>query len=150
MRTANEIMTAKVITATVDMDVSAAARLMLDNKINGLPVVDETQAVIGIICQSDLVAQQKKISIPSFFTLFDGMFPISASKDLDREIEKIAALTVGQAMTPEAVTLTLDSPIDEIATIMAERKLYTLPVVNEGRLVGVVGKEDILKIAFSQ
>ncbi len=150
MRTANEIMTQKVITATVDMDVTTAAKLMLDNKINGLPVVDETQTVIGIICQSDLVAQQKKVSLPSYFTLFDGMFPMSASADLDREIKKISALTVGQAMTSEPVTLALDSQIDEIATIMAERKLYTLPVVDQGKLVGVVGKEDILKSAFSQ
>lgn len=150
MLTAKDIMTRDVITLDAGADVAEAARLMLEKHINGLPVLDDKGAVAGIICQSDLVSQQKKVSLPSFFTLLDGVFPISASADLDREMEKIAALTVGAAMTAPAVLVEPDTPVEELATLMAEKKLYTLPVVQDGRLVGVVGKEDILKSAFSE
>lgn len=149
MKTARDIMTTEVITLTPNSDIAEAARLMLDKGINGLPVV-EGDAVVGVICQSDLVAQQKKIALPSFFTLLDGVFPMTASAQLDREMEKISALTVGAAMTSQPVTVAPETTIDEIATLMADRKLYTLPVVETGKLVGVVGKEDILKAAFTE
>lgn len=143
-------MTHEVITLPESAEVAEAAQLMLEKKINGLPVVNADQSVVGVICQSDLVAQQKKISLPSFFTLLDGVFPMSASGELDREIEKISALTVAQAMTRPPVTITPETTVEEIATLMAEKKLYTLPVIKAGKLVGVVGKEDILRTAFSQ
>ncbi|MGE4506510.1 MAG: CBS domain-containing protein [Desulfovibrionaceae bacterium] len=150
MRTARDIMTSKVITLNQDADVAEAARVLLEKKINGVPVVDDAGALVGVICQADLVAQQKKISLPSFFTLLDGVFPVTATAELDREMEKIAALTVGQAMTPKPKTVTPETPLDELASLMADRKLYTLPVLEDGKLVGVVGKEDILKAAFSE
>lgn len=149
MKTARDIMTTEVSTLTPNADIAEAARLMLEKGFNGLPVL-EGNTVVGVICQSDLIAQQKKVALPSFFTLLDGVFPMSASAQLDREIEKISALNVGAAMTPEPTTVSAQTPIDELATLMAELKLYTLPVVEDGRLVGVVGKEDILKAAFKE
>ncbi|MGE4292504.1 MAG: CBS domain-containing protein [Desulfovibrio sp.] len=148
MLTAKDIMTTNALTLRPDSDVSEAVRLMLENKINGLPVVDDQDHLVGVICQSDLIAQQKKIALPSFFTLLDGFFPISASEQLDKEVSKMTALTVEKAMTREPVSVNADTPLDEIATLMVEKKLYTLPVLNKGRLVGVVGKEDVLRTLF--
>ncbi|SKA80717.1 CBS domain-containing protein [Paucidesulfovibrio gracilis DSM 16080] len=145
MLTAKDIMTINPFTLAPDADVSEAVRLMLENKINGLPVVDQQQQLVGVICQSDLVAQQKKVALPSFFTLLDGLFPVTASEEMDKEVDKMTALTVEKAMTTDPVHVNEDTPLDEIATLMVEKKLYTLPVVNEGRLVGVVGKEDVLR-----
>lgn len=144
MLKAKDMMTTKVITLTPDTDIASAAKILLDNKINGAPVLDDGKTV-GVLCQSDLVAQQKKITLPSFFTLLDGVFPLSAHEDLDAEMKKISALTVGDAMTPAPTYVNPDTGIDDIATIMANEKLYTLPVLENGKLVGVLGKEDILK-----
>jgi CBS domain-containing protein len=141
---AKDIMTTKCITLTPDTDIATAARTLLENKINGAPVVDNGQ-VVGVLCQADLVAQQKKITLPSFFTLLDGVFPLSSNEELDREITKISALKVGDAMTPAPTFITPETGIDDIATMMANEKLYTLPVLDNGALVGVVGKEDVLK-----
>lgn len=145
MLTAKDIMTTNTVTLRPDADVSEAVRLMLENKINGLPVVDADGRLVGVICQSDLIAQQKKIALPSFFTLLDGLFPISATEQLDREVSKMTALTVDKAMTSEPVSVDASTPLDEIATLMVEKKLYTLPVLENGRVVGVVGKEDVLR-----
>lgn len=144
MLTAKDIMTTECITLTPDTDITAAARILLENKINGVPVVEDGK-VVGVLCQADLVAQQKRVTLPSFFTLLDGVFPISSHEDLEKELTKITALTVADAMTPAPTFIHPDTGIDDIATMMANEKLYTLPVIDNDVLVGVVGKEDVLK-----
>ncbi|MCJ2163744.1 MULTISPECIES: CBS domain-containing protein [unclassified Pseudodesulfovibrio] len=144
MLTAKDIMSTECITLTPDTDIATAAKTLLDNKINGAPVL-ENGAVVGILCQTDLIAQQKRVTLPSFFTLLDGVFPISSHEDLEREMKKISALKVGDAMTPTPTFISPETSIEDIATMMANEKLYTLPVLDNGKLVGVVGKEDVLK-----
>lgn len=144
MLKAKDIMTSQCITLTPDTDISTAAKTLLENKINGAPVVDNGK-VVGILCQSDLVAQQKKVTLPSFFTLLDGVFPLSSHEELEKEMTKISALKVGEAMTPTPTFITPETSIEDIATMMANEKLYTLPVIMDDNLVGVVGKEDVLK-----
>ena len=73
MTVAKEIMTTDVITLTPDTDIARAARILLDNGINGAPVVDDQGRLKGILCQSDLVVQQKKLPLPGIFTLLDAI-----------------------------------------------------------------------------
>lgn len=145
MLKAKDIMTDKAITLKPETDIVNAVKTLLDNKINGVPVVEEDGSVVGVLTQSDLVAQQKELKLPSFFTLLDGVFPLSSYEELDKQLQKISAIVVREAMTPAPSTVTPDTEIAQIATIMADKKLYTLPVVDNGKLVGVVGKEDILR-----
>lgn len=150
MLTAKDIMTRNTVTLTPETEITTAVKTLLDNKINGAPVIREGK-VVGVLCQSDLVAQQKKITLPSFFTLLDGIFPLSSHAELDAEIRKVAAMKVEDAMTEDVVTITPDTSIEDIAGYMADKKLYTLPVIDEnGELVGVVGKEDVLKTLLEQ
>ena len=146
MLTVRDIMTKDVITVTPDMEVVAAAKILMDNHINGAPVVDEGGNVVGILCRDDLISQQKKLPLPSFFIVLDGIIPLSSSRHIEKEMEKIAATTVEHAMTPEPVTVSPDTPIEDVASLMVDKKIHTIPVLNdEGRLAGVVGKEDILR-----
>ena len=100
---------------------------------------------MGILCQSDIIAQQKKLPVPSLFTFLDGYINLSSMKGLEKEVRKIAAITVRDAMTPKPVTVNPDSSIETVAALMVDHNLHTLPVVENDRLVGVVGKEDVLK-----
>ncbi len=139
-------MTSGALTLEPDNDVATAAKLLLEKHLNGLPVVDRSGKLVGVICQSDLVAQQKTISMPSLFTILDGFISFSSNEELEREVNKIAATKVEHAMTPDPITIEPDTSIEKIADLMVERKFYTLPVVENGKLVGVVGKEDVLKV----
>jgi CBS domain-containing protein len=130
---------------TPDTEVTQAAKLLLENHFNGLPVVDSNGWLKGIICQSDLVSRQKKLKLPSFFTVLDGLIPLSSLGDWEREMKKITATTVEGVMTSEPVGVTPDTTLEDVATLMVEKKLHTLPVVEGGRLVGVIGKEDVLR-----
>lgn len=144
-----EIMAREVITVTPDMEISEAAGILLENHINGVPVVDSQGNLLGILCQSDLIAQQKKLPLPSLFTFLDGLIPLSSTKQLEKEVRKIAATTVAQAMTGNPVTVTPETGIEAVAGLMVDNNFHTLPVVADGKLVGVVGKEDVLKTIIS-
>jgi CBS domain-containing protein len=141
-----DIMTADVITISADAEITLAAKILLENRINGVPVIDTEGKLVGILCQSDLVAQQKAFPVPSVFTLMDGIMPLTSIKRLEKEIEKIAAVTVADAMTPNPVTVGLETPIEEVASMMVDKSFHTLPVMEDDMLVGIVGKEDVLKI----
>jgi CBS domain-containing protein len=149
MLTAKDIMTKDPITFTPEMEVVQAARILVDKRINGAPVVDRAGRLKGILCQSDLIAAQKKIRLPSVFTLLDGLIPLG-TQSFDRELEKLSAATVSQAMTSDPVTVTAETTLEEIATLMVERKYHTVPVVEGNRLVGVIGKEDVLRTLLSE
>jgi CBS domain-containing protein len=140
-----DIMTREVISVSPETEITDAAKILLEKRINGMPVIDPFGRLVGIICQSDLVAQQKSIPVPSIFTFLDSYLPLTSIKRIDKEIEKIAALTVNEAMTPEPVTVSPDTDIEDVAKLMVDKKYHTLPVVVDGKVIGIVGKEDVLK-----
>jgi CBS domain-containing protein len=138
-----DIMTTEVISVSPETEITNAAKILLENRINGLPVIDAFGRLVGIICQSDLVAQQKGIPVPSVFTLLESFIPLTSIKRIDKEMEKIAA--VKEAMTLEPVTVSPETDIEDVAKLMVDKKYHTLPVVEDGKVVGIVGKEDVLK-----
>ncbi|MYL83048.1 CBS domain-containing protein [Desulfovibrio aerotolerans] len=144
MLTAKDVMTTNVVTIPEDTDISVAAQLLFDKGFNGVPVVNTAGALTGILCQSDLVAQQKNLSLPSVFSLLDAFIPLGSMKDLDREVEKISALTAAHAMTKNPVTVTPATGIDTVATLMTEKGYHSIPVVDAGAIVGIIGMRDLL------
>ena len=127
------------------MEIAQAAEILLKNRINGLPVIEASGKLVGIICQSDIIAQQKSLPIPSYFTFLDGLITLTSMKNMEKEVSKIAATTVSQAMTRKPVTVTSDTKIETVAALMVDKNMHTLPVVDQGKLVGIVGKEDVLR-----
>lgn len=141
---AKDIMTKNPITVTPDMEIVNAAKTLLENRINGVPVLEKGK-LIGILCQSDLISQQKRLPMPSVFTILDGFIPLKSNKELEKTVKKIAATVVRDAMTTDPVTVSPDTDIEEIAGLMIDKGFHTIPVVEKGKLAGVIGKEDVLK-----
>jgi CBS domain-containing protein len=142
---AKDVMTRDVITVSPETGITEIAKLLIEKNFNGLPVVDKDGGLVGIICQSDLIAEQKKLPIPSVFTLLDAFIPIYPPGKTAKEVEKIAAIKASQAMTRNPVTVGPETGLDEIASIMVNRSIHTIPVVEGNKLVGIIGKMDILQ-----
>jgi CBS domain-containing protein len=147
---ARDIMTKSVVTVLPQTPIREAARLLVEKHFNGLPVVDEQGQLVGIICQNDLVFQQKRLPLPSFFTFLDSLIPLSSEKNIEKEIQKISAYTVDNAMTKDPITVDPHTSLEDIATLMVKNNIHTVPVVDQGQLVGVIGKEDILRTLISE
>jgi CBS domain-containing protein len=149
MLKARDIMTREVVTVYPETEIVQAANLMLEKHLSGLPVVDRDGHLKGIICQSDLMAQQRKIPLPSFFIPLDSTIPLTSSQQIENEIKKMAAIKVSEAMTPDPLTVDPETGLEDIATLMVKHNIHTVPVLEQGRLVGIIGKEDILRTLMS-
>ncbi len=146
MKNAKEIMTAEPITVSRNTPIKEVAALMCERKINGLPVVDDNGDLAGVITESDLIESRKKLHIPTVINLLDSMIFLENPARTDREMKKMTGTCAGDVMTANPITITAATPVDEIATIMAEKKVHTLPVVDDtDRLIGIVGRDDIIK-----
>lgn len=142
---AADIMSTELITATPDMGVRELAELFTQHKISGAPVVDSDGNLVGIVSQSDLVAQNKKLHIPTAVTIFDWVIYLEGLDKFKNEMNKIAGTTVEDIMTRKVVTVKPDTALEDIATLMTEKKVHTIPVLDGGRLVGVIGRLDIIR-----
>jgi len=149
MLTAQDIMTRDVITVTPETTVTELALLLASQHISGAPVVDSSGALLGVVTESDLIDQKKKIHIPTVVTILDSVFYLENPDKMEKEMRKIAGATVGDIYSKKPRTVDEDTAIDEIATVMAEKNVHTLPVMRGDSLVGVIGKKDIIKTLIS-
>ena len=149
MLNAGDIMTTDVITVKKETPLKELAEILYNNHINGVPVLDDDGRLIGIICESDLIRKDKKLHIPTVVALFDAVFYLESSKNVEKEIKRINATTVEELFTREVVTVDEKTPIEEIATLMTRKKIYTIPVMDGNRLVGIVGKGDVIRTFIS-
>jgi CBS-domain-containing membrane protein len=145
MLTAKEIMSKEVITVKTEMPVSELADLLWKNKIGGVPVVDDNGSLVGVVTESDLIDQNKKVHIPTIMTILDSMIFLENPAKLDKELKKMTGTTVGDIYSTEIVTVSENTPMYEVATIMANQKVHTLPVVANDKVLGVIGKADIIR-----
>ena len=145
MLQAKYIMTSEVITVPLTMPVEELAALLWEKHISGAPVVDAAGIFAGVVTESDLIDQNKRFHIPTVVSILDSVFFLTSAHKIDQEIKKMTGTTVADICSRAPITIGLDTPLDEIATIMAEKGVHTLPVLADGELVGVVGKTDIIR-----
>ncbi len=145
MLTAKDIMTTEVITVTTEMSVRDLADILWKNRISGAPVVDSANQLVSVVTESDLIDQNKKVHIPKMIAILDSVLYLEKPGKMKEDIRKMTGATVQDIMAKDLVTVTADIPLDEIATIMAGKKVHTLPVVAGKELIGVIGKSDIIR-----
>ncbi len=142
---ARDIMTTDVITVHESMSVRDLARLLAEKKISGAPVVNDHGALVGVVTESDLIDQVKRVHIPTVMALFDAFLFLENPDRLEQDLKKMAASTAGEICSKNPVTVGPDTPLDELATRMSEDGIHTLPVMDEGRITGIIGKTDIIR-----
>ena len=145
MLTAKDIMSTDVVSVQSQTSVAELAKVLTSRHISGVPVVDDAGKVIAVVTESDLIDQSKKLHIPTVITILDSVFYLENPDRMEDEMKKIAGTKVGDICSSPATTVSPDTQVDEIATIMAESNIHTLPVLDDGQLVGIIGKKDIIK-----
>lgn len=142
-------MSKEVITVTKEMLVKELAALLTEKNISGVPVVDDGGKIIGIVTESDLIDSNKKVHIPTVVSILDSFIYLESPDRMEQEMRKIAGAVVGDIYTSDVTTVAPDSGVDELATIMSEQNIHTLPVIDNGQLVGIIGKRDIIRTIIS-
>jgi len=138
-----DIMTRKVITVSPEMDIHKLAKLFMKRNISGAPVVDKNGKLLGVVKEEGLIFQDKKVHLPTFINLSFGFLTLG-TKRYSEEIKKITAIKVSSIMEKDIVTICSNTGIEDVATLMIEKGIFYLPVVDKNKLVGVITKKDIV------
>lgn len=137
---AGDVMTQRVVSVAADASILQAAELMLQNKISGLPVVDADGKLVGVVTERDFLRRAGAERIrPRWFEVVIG------PKRLADEYARSHARTVEQVMTAHPITVSDDAPLEDVLRLMEEHKIKRLPIVHEGRLVGIISRSDLLR-----
>ncbi len=138
-----DIMTKKVKTLTEDATLREAAEQMVWHKISGLPVVNDAGVLVGIITEADLMSEDKRKAAIPRMALY-GLY-IIPEELLEKSYHEGFSLMVKDVMTKKVITAGPDAYVEELAEIMVHKGINRIPIVEDGKLVGVVSRNDILK-----
>lgn len=145
MKTVAEIMTRDLATVGRETTVRELAELFINRRISSLPVIDSSGALVGIVTESDLIEQGKNLHLPTVITLFDWVIYLETEKSLERELKKMSGRTVGDIYQPEVITIDAAASVSEAADLMSSRHINAIPVLENGRLAGIVSRIDIIR-----
>jgi CBS-domain-containing membrane protein len=145
MLTARDIMTREVVTIQPEASVEELAKLLEENRISGAPVLDKNGVLVGVVTQSDLVQRSRDLELPPALNILDLHLFLETPSHFKKRLEKLLGGQVKDVMTETPISVAPGTPVNEIARLMADKGVHTLPVLEEGKLVGIVGKLDLIR-----
>jgi CBS domain-containing protein len=145
--TVADIMDTDPVAVQPDDDVETVVRLLRRHELPGVPVVNEGGRCIGIVTEADLVIADEEgdLHLPHYIELFGGVVFLEPLRHFEERLRKAVGMTVQDIMTEDPVTVGPDANVHEAGRIIARRGHNRLPVVQHGRLVGVVTRVDVLE-----
>lgn len=141
----SEVMTRDVATVRPDTPVNEVARVMASRGVSGVPVLDDG-AVVGIVSELDLIVRNTRLEPPAFFALLDGRIPLETPGHYRKRLQHMLGTQARDVMTREVVTVAPDEELEALAQLMMLRRVNPVPVVENGRLVGIVSRSDIIRM----
>ena len=145
MLTARDIMTREVVTIQAEASVEALAKLLEEHRIGGAPVLDRNGVLVGVVTQSDLVQRSRDLEMPPALNILDIHLFLETPSHFKKRLEKLLGGRVKDVMTEKPHSVAPDTPVNEIARLMSSQGVHTLPVLEGGKLVGIVGKLDLIR-----
>jgi CBS domain-containing protein len=136
-----DLMSTRVVTIHPDSPIMDAAQLMLKHHVSGLPVVDDNGRIVGIVTEHDLVRRTDRPGAQQPYWLELMIEQAAVAKESLRFNEA----TVKAVMTSDPLVVMEDTPIEDVCRMMQQRSIKRLPVVRDGRLVGIVSRADLVR-----
>ncbi len=144
-----DIMVTSVVALRPDDTIRRAVRVLLDHDLGGVPVVDDSGHLLGLLADDDLLVREGSVHVPSVLSLFlerSTSFPPPSVRLFDMELRKAFGVTVGEVMDGDPATCNEDETVETVATRMHDGRHRRLPVVRDGKLVGIVARRDLLRL----
>jgi len=145
-RRVGDIMSRDVITVQPATSVGQIARLMSDHGISGLPVVDDGGRVVGVVTELDMIVRNARFKMPTFFVILDSIIYLETPQHFQERLEHVLGATAEEIMSKPAVTISPGATIETLAELMVGQKINPIPVVENGRLIGIVSRSDIIRL----
>ena len=126
--------------------VGDVARLLLERHLSGVPVVAETGELLGVVTQSDLVARHARVHFPVYLSLLGTAIPLTTERHFQDELRRVAGRTAADVMTRDPATAREDTPLEDVATRMAEDGEDPVIVVRGRRVAGLITRADLVRL----
>ncbi|HEX2273439.1 MAG TPA: CBS domain-containing protein [Acidimicrobiales bacterium] len=141
-----EVMTTDVLTFRPTDTVEAAARALSERHLGGAPVVDDEGRLVGLLEDDDLIVQEARIHFPTVVSVLGAYIELPSSLSrMETELRKAVGASVGDVMDSDPPTCAPDDTLETVATVMHERGVSRLPVVADGKVVGIVSRGDLVR-----
>jgi CBS domain-containing protein len=141
----SDVMTTPAMTVPPDMSVGKLAQIMIENDLRAVPVVDNGR-MIGIVSEMDLLVRNAHLHFPSYLGMMESVLPIGGDRNLKEELRRVLAVTVREVMSTEMHTARPGDDLGEIAHTMLQRHLQAIPVVQDGRVEGILFPSDVVRL----
>jgi CBS domain-containing protein len=140
-----DIMTTEVVTVRRDTSVNGIAKLMSERGITGVPVVDDAHHVVGIITELDMIVRNTRMEMPAFIQILDlARIPLETPGHYHERLQHMLGTHAADMMTENVVTIGPDAEVQDLAELMVKRRFNPVPVVENGVLVGIVSRADLI------
>ena len=144
--TVADIMRADVPVVAPSDSVATVARVMVEAGLPGAPVVEDGE-IVGIVGESDLVARQADVEVPTVVPFLDAIFVLDGGRHFDDELRRVMAVTAGDLMTSPVYNIRASASLGQLATLMLDHRVNPVPVVDdEYALVGIVTRADLVRV----
>jgi CBS domain-containing protein len=128
-----DVMSTQVVTVRPQARVKEAIQLLDDHRITAMPVVDDQGLLVGVVSEADL--------------LRGALMPDRRTHEIPVEIEgRTNTLTVSDVMTPRPMSVTADTDLAVAASVLVDRVIKSLPVLDDGRVIGMVSRRDVIAV----
>lgn len=145
-QTVKEIMVDEVIAIREDASVDELSKLLIENKISGVPVVDKDGKLVGIATEGDLIIKDSDLHFPRYFKLLDSIIYLESLNKFKANLKKYLGTKVSDVMTTDIKTVEEDTPVSKAANMMIRYNINRLPVLDDkGDMVGIITRADIVK-----
>ena len=141
-----QMMSREMVTVPPQMPVQEVTRLLAQQHVTALPVVDSDGLFVGLITEEDLIVRHANLHLPLYLNVLDGFFPFRGEHQFQEEMRRVLAATARELMNPKPVTVTPATDVADAASLMIERHANPLPVIDGARLVGLIGRRDIIRL----
>lgn len=140
-----DIMTREVVVVEASTPVREVAKKLVKHDITGMPVVKGDE-VIGIVTEADVIMQKAKLHIPHYINILTSFLYLEDPAEVENELRRILAIKAEELMTKEVITIESKADVADLATLFEREHINPVPVVDKGKLVGVVSRADIVKL----
>lgn len=147
--TARDIMQAEVVTIEPDATVRELADLLATNKISGVPVVGPDGEVVGVVTEGDIILQDAGLHFPHYIQFLDSTIYLESVRKFEERFRRTFGTKVVDVMSREVVSIAPDASVYDVATVMADSSVNRVPVIEAGRLVGIITRADVVKAIAS-
>ena len=143
---ARDLMTRDLITVGPKATIQEVAKLLVEHNISGLPVVDAQQKLLGIISEGDLLHKEVFPKTPDMLNILGAIIYYNGVTEYRKAFRKMLASTAEEIMTSRVISVDETADLSAIGELMLEHHIKRIPVVKDGVLVGIVGRNDMLRL----